>query len=100
MPIPSTCKIPLPKSDDELEDIVVDALRLRLDNPPPVRFGRSNQNQHGIVGHDATAGASTTLVWQARHRSQVDLGERHLGDLSGHTGHLADVDRLKARSQL
>jgi len=35
MPTPSSSKIPLFKSDDEFEDLVVDALRLRFDNPSP-----------------------------------------------------------------
>src|SRR5262245_59635604 len=64
MPTPATSRVPLPKDDNEFEDIVVDALRVRFGNPSLVRFGRSGQNQHGIDGYDATTAANSTIVWQ------------------------------------
>jgi hypothetical protein len=48
MPTPSTSKFPKPRSDDEFEDIVVDALRVRWKDPNAQRNGRSGQKQHGV----------------------------------------------------
>jgi hypothetical protein len=48
MPIPSTAKWPKPRSEDEFEDIAVDFLRIRWNDPNAVRNGRRGQRQHGV----------------------------------------------------
>src|SRR5438132_6616090 len=64
MPIPTTAKLPKPKSEDEFEDIVVDFCRLRWRDPHATRNGRRGQRQNSVdvFGHPpwlkgATAGA-------------------------------------------
>ena len=53
MPTPTTANLPKPKSPDEFEDIVLDALKLRWKDPHATRYGRSGQRQYGvdILGH-------------------------------------------------
>ncbi len=53
MPTPSTSKWPKPRSEDEFEDIVVDFVRIRWEDPHAARNGRRGQRQNGvdIVGH-------------------------------------------------
>ena len=48
MPSPSTAKWPRPKSEDEWEDMVLDAMRLVWKDPNAQRNGRRGQRQHGI----------------------------------------------------
>jgi len=48
MPTPSTSKWPKPKSEDEFEDIVLDALKQRWKAPNASRNGRRGQGQHGV----------------------------------------------------
>jgi len=55
MPTPSTAKWPKPKSEDEFEDMVLDALKLRWKDPNADRNGRRGQRQDGVdvIGHGA-----------------------------------------------
>jgi len=48
MPTPATTKWPRPKSDDEWEDMVLDAMRIHWGDPNSIRYGRKGQSQHGI----------------------------------------------------
>ncbi|MCX5734998.1 MAG: hypothetical protein NTW68_11820 [candidate division NC10 bacterium] len=48
MPAPSTAKWPRPKSEDEWEDMVLDAMRLRWRDPNAERNGRRGQRQNGV----------------------------------------------------
>lgn len=61
MPIPATAKWPKPRSEDEFEDMAVDFLRIRWEDPNAVRNGRRGQRQHGvdIVGHPSWAQGKT-----------------------------------------
>jgi hypothetical protein len=48
VPSPATAKWPKPKGDDEFEDIAVDFVRIRWDDPNATRYGRRGQRQHGV----------------------------------------------------
>ena len=54
MPTPATAAWPLPKSEDEFEDIVLDALRIVWNDPHATRHGRRGQAQNGVdvIGKD------------------------------------------------
>ncbi len=66
MPTPITAAFPPPQDDDEFENIVRDALALRLRTPHLVRFGRSGQTQGGIDGFTPQAiEGDNAIVWQA-----------------------------------
>jgi hypothetical protein len=48
VPTPITAKWPKPKSEDEFEDISVDFLRIRWQDPNVTRYGRRGQRQYGV----------------------------------------------------
>jgi hypothetical protein len=48
MPTPATSKWPAPKSEDEWEDMVLDAMRLLWRDPNAQRNGRRGQRQFGV----------------------------------------------------
>jgi hypothetical protein len=48
MPTPATSKWPAPKSEDEWEDMVLDAMRLFWSDPNAQRNGRRGQRQFGV----------------------------------------------------
>src|SRR5438034_8082908 len=48
MPTPTTAKWPKPRSEDEFEDIAVDFLRIRWQDPHATRNGRRGQRQDGV----------------------------------------------------
>ena len=48
MPTPSTAKWPRPKSEDEWEEMVLDAMRLLWRDPNAQRNGRRGQRQHSV----------------------------------------------------
>lgn len=48
MPTPSTTKWPRPKSEDEWEDMVLDAMRIFWKDPNAYRYGRKGQSQSGV----------------------------------------------------
>jgi hypothetical protein len=48
MPTPSTTKWPRPKSEDEWEDMVLDAMRIFWNDPNAYRYGRKGQRQNGV----------------------------------------------------
>lgn len=48
MPTPSTTKWPRPKSEDEWEDMVLDAMRIFWNDPNAYRYGRKGQSQNGV----------------------------------------------------
>ncbi len=91
MPTPPTAKWPKPRSEDEFEDIVVDFLRLRWEDPHVTRQGRRGQRQHGvdIVGHPPwlqgkTAGAqckNTESLTLATVRAEVEKAKNFPGGL-------------------
>lgn len=73
MPTAVTAKWPRPKSEDEWEDMVLDAMRVRWRDPNAYRNGRRGQRQNGvdifgtsIAGH---VGA------QAKNKEQVTEAE-------------------------
>jgi hypothetical protein len=72
MPTPSTAVWPKPKSEDEFEDIVVDAMRSRWDDPNAQRYGRRGQAQHGVdvVGQ---SGRSSGIVVGAQCKNTESL---------------------------
>lgn len=48
MPTPSTSKWPRPKNEEEWEEMVLDAMRLRWNDPNAQRNGRRGQRQNGV----------------------------------------------------
>lgn len=48
MPTPATTKWPRPNSEDEWEDMVLDALRIHWNDINACRYGRNGQKQNGI----------------------------------------------------
>lgn len=48
MPTYATARWPAPKSEDEWEEIVLDAMRLRWGDPDARRNGRRGQRQNGV----------------------------------------------------
>lgn len=48
MPAPATTELPLPKSWDEFEDIILDLYKRIWDDPNAERNGRSGQGQNGV----------------------------------------------------
>lgn len=48
MPTFVTAKWPKPKSEDEFEDIALDALKIRWSDPNATRNGRRGQRQNGV----------------------------------------------------
>src|SRR5579871_3827387 len=68
MPSPSTSKWPRPHNDDEFEDMVLDAMRLRWGDPDAHRYGRRGQRQHGIdIRGRAAAQVGARRVAQAKN---------------------------------
>lgn len=65
MPIPSTTIWPRPKSEDEWEDMVLDAMRILWNDPKAYRYGRRGQRQNGvdIIGKSSTL----TVAAQAKN---------------------------------
>jgi len=72
MPIPATADLPPPRDEDEFENMVADALRLRFQDPRLVRVGRRGQPQGGIDGGDMTAPRDRSPVWQATLGQEVE----------------------------
>jgi hypothetical protein len=93
MPIPSTANFPPPRSEDEFEDIVADALRLLFGRPQLMRFGRRGQRQHGIDGVDSTVPMSDNIVWQATLQ-QEDVVSKICDDLRTRDADLAGQPKL------
>lgn len=48
MPTPATAKWPIPKSEDEWEDMALDALKMRWSDRDACRNGRRGQRQNGV----------------------------------------------------
>lgn len=92
MPMPTTAKWPKPKSEDEFEDMVVDFLRVRWQDPHATRHGRRGQRQDGVdvIGHPpwlkgSTAGAqckNTDALTLATVMAEVDKAKSFKGGLS------------------
>lgn len=71
MPLPHTAKLPVPKSEDEFEDLCVDALRIRW-KVEPQRNGRRGQRQHGVdIFAEPTAGRF--IAAQCKNMASIDL---------------------------
>ncbi|MEZ4472666.1 MAG: hypothetical protein R3F60_18155 [bacterium] len=63
MPNPGTAFWPKPKSEDEFEDIALDALKVRWGDPNATRNGRRGQTQHGV-----------DIIGRARHQDGSHVG--------------------------
>jgi hypothetical protein len=74
MPTPPTAKWPKPKSEDEFEEISVDFLRLRWQDPNAARNGRRGQRQHGvdIIGHPGRLDGKTAGA-QCKNSDRIKL---------------------------
>lgn len=73
MPTPATAKLPRPKSEDEFEDIALDALRILWGDSNAKRYGRRGQAQHGV---DMLGTAPEGYVGgQARNRDTATIVE-------------------------
>lgn len=83
----ATGKLPIPKSDNEFDNIATDALTLRYPGRSLIRFGRSGQAQHGIDGLDQS---SPDLVWQSTLQEKGAL-KKLQADLAAMDGHFEDV---------
>lgn len=71
MPLPHSAKLPVPKSEDEFEDLCVDALRIRW-KAEPQRNGRRGQRQQGVdIFAEPTRGQF--LAAQCKNMESVDL---------------------------
>lgn len=91
MPSPTTAKWPKPRSEDEFEDMCIDALQIRWKDPHATRNGRRGQRQHGvdIVGHPPwlkgkTAGAqckNTDVLTLDEIKAEVTKAETFKGGL-------------------
>jgi len=71
MPTPATAKWPRPKSEDEWEDMVLDAMRIRWSDPNASRNGRRGQEQDGVD----IFGSSPTGVVGAQAKNIEQLAE-------------------------
>ena len=73
MPTSVTAKWPRPKSEDEWEDMVLDAMRIRWRDPNACRNGRRGQRQNGVdVFGSTTVGP---VGAQAKNKEQVTEAE-------------------------
>jgi hypothetical protein len=73
MPTPATAKWPQPKSEDEWEDMVLDAMRLRWRDPNAQRNGRRGQRQNGVDVFGCIG--SSTVGAQAKNSDQITEAE-------------------------
>lgn len=67
MPIPSTTRLPIPKSWDEFEDICADIFKEIWADPYAKRYGRSGQKQFGIDIVGIPHGGKSHAAVQCRH---------------------------------
>ncbi|HXK20077.1 MAG TPA: hypothetical protein VNG33_19835 [Polyangiaceae bacterium] len=80
MPTPSTAKWPRPKSEDEWEDMVLDAMRIRWKDPNAQRNGRRGQRQDGVdifgtAGGQAVAAQAKNMDSVSEAEVQVEVGK-------------------------
>jgi hypothetical protein len=73
MPTPSTAQWPPPRSSDEWEDMVLDAMRLHWGDRDAVRVGRSGQGQRGVDVHGRDQRTREHLGAQAKNRRTINL---------------------------
>lgn len=73
MPTPATAKLPRPKSEDEFEDMALDALRIRWRDSNAKRYGRRGQAQHGVDMLGTTPEGH--VGGQARNRDTATITE-------------------------
>lgn len=76
MPTPATSKWPAPKSEDEWEDMVLDAMRLLWNDPNAQRHGRRGQRQFGVD----IFGSFGTLPVGAQAKNMKKLSEEAILD--------------------
>jgi hypothetical protein len=65
VPTPATCQWPRPKSPDEWEDMVCDAMTIIWSDPNAKRYGRTGQKQNGCDVYGKTDGG--VVVAQAKN---------------------------------
>jgi len=81
VPTPATSRWPRPKSEDEWEDMVLDAMRARWRDRDAARVGRRGQRQRGVDVCGREGATGQTLGAQAKNRDT--LGEIDLaGDIA------------------
>lgn len=91
MPTPSTAKWPRPRSEDEWEEMVLDAMRLRWTDPDAQRNGRRGQRQHGvdIFGMDGEMSVG------AQAKNMDSLSERNaLAEIAKAEGFSPQLDKF------
>src|SRR6185312_11156711 len=76
MPAPNTAKWPRPKSEDEWEDMALDALRIRWRDSNATRNGRRGQRQNSVDIFGAKGG--TTVGAQAKNVDRLTETEAFL----------------------
>jgi len=86
MPTPLTARWPKPKSEDEFEDIVLEALKIRWRDRNASRNGRRGQRQHGI-----------DIVGRANHKDGFLVGAQCKNTESPMLQHVVE-EVAKARS--
>lgn len=75
MPTPATAKWPVPRSEDEWEDMVVDALRLRWQDPDARRNGRRGQRQNGVDIYGCATSVGGLAGAQCKNTFEPNLGQ-------------------------
>lgn len=77
MPSPSTAPWPRPGNEDEWENMVLDAMRLRWGDPDVRRNGRRGQRQDGVdlFGSPESPSSDARLVAQCKHTEEPSLKE-------------------------
>ena len=73
MPTPATAKWPRPKSEDEWEDMVLDAMCLRWRDPNATRNGRRGQRQNGVDIYGTCNGGIAAA--QAKNVDKMDKSD-------------------------
>lgn len=81
MATPATSNYPPPLSADVFEEMVLDAMKIRLGRDSLARYGRSGQKQGGIDGFDAGAPPGENIVWQATLTRPTDALAKILQDV-------------------
>ncbi|MCE4564952.1 hypothetical protein INQ51_11585 [Maribellus sp. CM-23] len=72
MPTPSTSQWPRPKSEDEWEDMVLDAMRIFWNDSNAYRYGRKGQRQNGID----IIGKKDSRIVAAQAKNCISLSKR------------------------
>jgi hypothetical protein len=90
VPTSATARWPVPKSEDEWEDMVLDAMRLRWGDADARRNGRRGQRQNGVdvygrhISKEENAGAqakNTETITEAIIRDEISKAETFIPSL-------------------